>query len=134
MIGWQIPAMKNNLYFRYSTLLAALLLAFGLVTRGQAQNNSNVATLEEAYATLAQADHDYKGHRAEAMKQIKMAAKELGGEISGHGKKHEPQGTSDAQLKAAQGLLQQASTGLAGKALKHVNKAIAELNTALAIK
>lgn len=124
----------KNLYLRYSTLLATLLLAFGLVTRGQAQTNNNVALLEDAYATLAQADHDYKGHRAKAMVQIKRAVKELGAHISGNGKGHEPQATSDAQLKAALAILQQVSPGLSGKPLKHVNNAIADINTALAIK
>ena len=129
----QFQAMKNNLLLRYSTLLAAILLAFGLVTRAQAQT-SNITALDDAYATLAQGDHDYKGHRAKAMKQIKLAVGELGGVISGKGKGHEPQGTSDAQLKAAQGLLQQASAGLSGKALKHVTNAINEINDALAVR
>jgi len=84
-------------------------------------------------ATLAQADHDYKGHRVKAIKQIDLAVKELGGSISGHGKGREPQGTSDAQLKSAQGLLQ-GVTGLQGKAAKHVERAIAEINDVLAIK
>jgi len=126
--------MKNILSVRYSTLFATILLAFGLVTHGHAQTNANLTTLDDAYATLANADHDYKGHRAKAMRQIEAAVAELGGKISGHGKKHEPQGTSDAQLKAAQGLLQQAAAGLSGKSLKHVNNAITEINDALAVK
>ena len=111
--------MKNNLLLRYSFLLATILLAFGLVTRAQAQT-SNLATLDDAYATLVHADHDYKGHRAKAMKQVELAVQELGGKISGHGKVREPQAASDAQLRSAEGLLQQASGGLSGKALKHV--------------
>jgi hypothetical protein len=126
--------MTNKLYLRYSILLATWLLAFGLVTRGQAQTSSNVPTLDDAYATLAQADHDYKGHRVKAMKQIEAAVKELGGKISGKGKGHEPQGTSDAQLKAAQAMLQQTTSGLTGKALKHVNAAITQITDALAVK
>jgi hypothetical protein len=131
--GDQFEAMKNYLSLRYATLLATLLLAFGLVTRGQAQTG-NLTTLDDAYATLAQADHDYKGHRVKAMKQIELAVQELGGRISGKGKGHEPQGTSDAQLRAAQGLLQQARAGLSGKALRHVNASIAQINDALAIR
>src|SRR5271170_6389719 len=126
--------MTANLLLRYSTLLATLFLAFGLVARGQAQTTGNVTTLDDAYATLAQADHDYKGHRVRAMKLVEMAVNELGGKISGHGKGREPQGTSDAQLKAAQGLLRQAAAGLSGKALKHVNNAITEISHALAVK
>jgi len=126
--------MTPNLLRRYTLLLAALVLAFGLATRSQAQATVNLANLEDAYATLAHADHDYKGHRVRAMKQIELAAKELGGAISGKGKGHEPQGTSDAQLRAARELLQQASAGLSGKPLKHVNAAIAQITTALAIR
>ena len=125
--------MKNYIFLRYATLLASLLLAFGLVTRAQAQTG-NLTLLDDAYATVAQADHDYKGHRVRAMKQIELAVQELGGKISGQGRGREPQATSDAQLRAAQVLLQQASSGLSGKALKHVNAAIVQINTALAIK
>ena len=129
----KFEAMSKNLFIRYSMLLATLLLAFGLVTRAQAQPAGNLTLLDDAYATLAHADHDYKGHRVKAMKQIEAAVKELGGKISGKGRGHEPQGTSDAQLRAARVLLQQ-TTGLSGKALKHVDNAIAQINTALAIK
>lgn len=126
--------MKNNLIFRYSLLLTALLLAFGLVTSAQAQTAGPTTLLDEAYATLAQANHDYKGHRVAAMKQIKLAVGELGGKISAKGKGHEPQAASDAQLRAAESLLQQAGAGLSGKPLKHVNLAISQINTALKIR
>jgi hypothetical protein len=126
--------MKNYLLLRYSTLLATILLAFGLVTRGQAQTTGNLNTLYDAYATLAQGDHDYKGHRVRAMKQIELAVQELGGKIAGNGRGHEPQGTSDVQMRAAQSLLQQAGAGLSGKPLKHVNNAIAQINDGLSIR
>jgi hypothetical protein len=90
--------------------------------------------LVQAYATLGQADHDYKGHRVAAMKQIEAAAKLLGVNVRGDGKGHEKQGVSDAQLRTAQGLLQQARSGLSGKPLRHVNKALEQLSIALAIK
>jgi hypothetical protein len=54
--------------------------------------------LVQAYTTLGQADHDYKGHRVAAMKQIEAAAKLLGVNVRGDGKGHEKQGVSDAQL------------------------------------
>jgi hypothetical protein len=90
--------------------------------------------LVQAYTTLEHADHDYKGHRVAAMKQIEAAAKLLGVKVRGDGKGHEPQRVSDAQLHTAQGLLQQAKPGLSGKPLKHVNKALHELSIALSIK
>jgi hypothetical protein len=126
--------MNNHLYLRYSTLLATLFLAFGLVACGHAQSTGSITTLDDAYATLAHADHDYHGHRARAMKQIELAVKELGGAISGHGHVREPQIASDGQMRDAQAMLQQAAGGLSGKALKHVNNAIEQINTALSIR
>ncbi len=130
----KFESMKPNLLPRYATLLATLLLIFSLVTRGHAQAGGAFTKLDDAYATLAQADHDYKGHRAKAMKEIELAVHELGGKISGKGRGREPQGTSDAQLSAARSLLQQAAGGLSKKALKHVDAAIEQINIALSIK
>jgi hypothetical protein len=126
--------MTNNLFFRCSTVLAIIFLAFGFVTPVQAQSTATRTLLEDAYATLGSAKHDYKGHRVRAMNQIEAAFNECGWKIRGTGKVHEPQGTSDAQLRAAQSLLQQARAGLSGKAFKHANDAIAQINDALAIK
>lgn len=114
--------------------MAVVLLVFGLVTRAQAQSGNAAALLNDAYATLAQAKHDYKGHRVKAMKQIELALGEVGAKVTRTGKNHEPQGTSDAQLRAAQSLLQQASHELSGKALKHVDAAISQISTALSIR
>ena len=92
------------------------------------------ALLTQAYATLSMADHDYKGHRVAAMKQIELAGKLIGVNVRGDGRGHEKQGASDAQLRTAQNLLEQACSGLAPKPLKHVNKAIEQLSIALSIK
>lgn len=66
------------------------------------------------------------------MEQVKMAAKELGGKVSGKGKKHEPKSEADVQLKAAQDLLKQLVPNLKDKPLMHVNKAIKQIDAALA--
>jgi len=126
--------MINNLLFRSSIFLVTLLLVFGFVTPAHAQSAGAAVLLNDAYATLAQAKHDYKGHRVRAMKQIELALGEVGAKVSKTARPRESQGTSDAQLRAAQGLLQQAAAGLSGKALKHTNAAISQLNEALAIK
>jgi len=93
-----------------------------------------ITQLTQAYAALSVADHDYKGHRAAAMKQIEVAAKEMGVTLGGNGKGHEVQVTSDQQLQTATTLLQQARPGLPPKAQKHVDKALEDLAAALAIK
>ena len=126
--------MNKIFRLRSTTLLVAFFLALGLVGRAHAQAAAPTTSLEDAYATLAHADHDYKGHRARAMKQIEMAVNELGGKISGKGRVREPQAASDAQLRAAQALLQQAAGGFSGKALKHVQHAIAQIHDALSVK
>lgn len=90
--------------------------------------------LIQAYANLEMADHDYHGHRADAMKQVEAAGKELKINVRGDGRGREKQGVSDEQLRAAKGSLEQARAGLKGKPLKHVNAAIHQINVALKIK
>ena len=90
--------------------------------------------LRQAYGELASADHDYKGHRAAAMKRIEEAGKALGLKLHGEARTHEKQGISDVHLRNAQGLLSQAESGLSGKALKHVQAAEKDLSVALKVK
>ncbi len=91
-------------------------------------------SLISAYATLERADHDYKGHRKEAMLQIEAAAKELGINVRGDGKGREKQGVSDEQLRAARKMLEDSRAELHGRPLKHVNRAIEQISVALKIK
>lgn len=101
---------------------------------GVVPNASPIGLLDQAYALLSVANHDYKGHRIHAMHAIRAAAQELGAPLKGEGKGRENQGTSDSQLRSALPLLQQAAAGLTGKPLLHVQEAIKELNIALTIK
>jgi hypothetical protein len=100
----------------------------------QAQPVAPGDLLRQAYATLSVANHDYKGHRVLAMKQIEAAARLLSTDIRGDGKGHITQGLSDEQLRTARGMLEQARAGLAGKPLRHVNRAINQINIALRIR
>jgi hypothetical protein len=124
----------KTLFLRSFTGVAVACLAIFFSLNLFAAPSGPGDLLTQAYVTLSVADHDYKGHRIEAMKQIEAAGKILGMNVRGDGKGHEKQGTSDEQLRTAQGLLQQASSGLSGKALKHVNNAINQISTALTIK
>ena len=126
---------------RFFISMAVLTLSLSLSATVRAQSPPPPAyppavpgLLSQAYADLSQADHDYKGHRVRAMKQIEHAAKELGFTLSGTGHGHEAQVTSDDQLRAAQGLLQQAVSGLPPRAQEHVQKAIEQISVALSIK
>jgi hypothetical protein len=138
---------------RATACVAAAFLSLSLAGEARAQKGAPLAPaakaqsetipndgteaglLRQAYGLLSVANHDYQGHRARAMKQIEVAAQHLGVNLRGDGKGHEGQATSDAQLRNAQALLVQASGGLkAGQGLAHVKLAIAQLNTALAIR
>jgi hypothetical protein len=125
--------MKSNVIRSLVALaLACIVISFG--SRLVARPVPSADLLVQAYTTLGQADHDYKGHRVAAMKQIEAAAKLLGVNVRGEGRGHEKQVVSDAQLRTAQGLLQQAQSGLSGKPLRHVNKALQQLSIALSLK
>lgn len=100
---------------------------------------SEVATLIQAYDTLATADHDYKGHRVHAMKAIEAACKLLGTNIAGQGKGHEKQALSDEQLRSVLASIQQvrgslAVAGTQPQVVKHLDVAIDQLTIALSIK
>jgi hypothetical protein len=93
-----------------------------------------VDLLRRAYITLAEADHDYDGHRIEAMRKIEEAGKEIGERLSGDGHDHEKQGISDEHLREARNLLNEAKGALKGKALKHIDAAEHQIAIALKIR
>ena len=101
-------------------------------------NSAEAGMLQNAYLILATGDHDYKGHRIKAMKQIEAAAKLLGVTLSGDAKDKQPQPLSDAKLREAQGLLQNvlgaAEVKNQERVTKHITNAINQINTALSIR
>jgi hypothetical protein len=119
-------------FLRIVLLISMLTLPFGLTV--DAAPAPPPEMLRQAYVSLSVADHDYKGHRVKAMKEIQAACKLLGYKLHGEGRGHEKQIVSDVQLRNAQELLEQARHGLRGKPLKHVNAAIKQITIALAIR
>ena len=137
--------------------LASAALAKAVPAKGTA-NAELIQTLKSAHRLLVSADYDYEGHRAKAAKDVRNTLEELGhhhkkaqpGLTPNKGgvvppkvahasqeKMHEPQATSDAQLREAQQLLQGALTQLNVRhpqATANVKAAITEINMALAIK
>jgi hypothetical protein len=95
---------------------------------------NEIGMLDQAYGLLSHADHDYDGHRKRAMHQIEDAARILGTKLSGDGKGHEKQGTSDSQLREAESLLANAVGGLRGKSHHHIEEALKQLGIALRTK
>jgi hypothetical protein len=106
---------------------------------------AQVKELHDIKVLLELADHDYKGHRAEAVKQLTEAIHALHPGHKHHAKGvkggGEPQALSDAQLKESiktlNAVLAQLSTAggaPATKAAVHVTNAIKQLEIALTIK
>lgn len=99
------------------------------------RDSKEAEMMHQAYRILASGDHDYHGHRAEAMHQIKKAAELLGVDLSGDEKSHERQALSDDRLRDARGLLQSV---LGASEVKdqdrisdHIHAAIKEIDSAL---
>jgi hypothetical protein len=114
--------------------------------------------LRTAHTLLAEANHDYDGHRALAAKEVHRAIVELRGKkaapavvdpakaaakagskpAAGAAGQHEPQEVSDGQLRQAQQLLQQALSVVTsagrGKAAGQIRAAVGEIDAALTIK
>lgn len=106
---------------------------------------AEVKELHDIKVLLELADRDYKGHRAEAVKQLTEAIHALhpGHKHKGKGVKggKEPQRLSDAQLKESIKTLNDVLAQLtaaggapATKAAVHVTNAIKDLEVALTIK
>jgi hypothetical protein len=101
-------------------------------------DTAEAGMLHHAYRILAYGDHDYKGHRAAAMKQVKAAADLLGVDLSGDDRDRKPQVLSDDELRQARGLL----TNVLGasevkgqdRISRHINAAIKQIDIALAIR
>ena len=124
--------MKRTLFHYLLTVACAFLLV--APAQRLLAGPGSAELLKQAYIALGRADHDYKGHRLEAMKHVEAAGKEMGLEMHGEGKGHEKQWVSDDQLREAKGLLEQALPGLAGKAAQHTKKAIEQINASLNVK
>jgi len=94
--------------------------------------------LHKAYRILASGDHDYKGHRAAAMKQVKAAADLLGLDLRGDDKDRESQSLSDARMREARGYLVNVLESSEVKGQKkienHINAAIRQIDTALSVR
>ena len=94
--------------------------------------------LRDVYITLATGDHDYKGHRAAAMFQVKAAADLLGLDLGGDTMTRQPQVLSDdkmrdSKLKIAQ-VMGAAEVKDQQKVVKHLEEAVHQINLGLGIK
>jgi len=101
-------------------------------------DSAEAGMLHRAYHILARGDHDYKGHRAKAMKAVEAAGKLLGMDLDGDDKDRQPQPLSDDKLREAQGLianvLASADVKDQKRIVKHLTEAVNQINIALDIK
>jgi hypothetical protein len=124
---------------RFTIFVSAWL--FGANLDATPDNNTIVASqggadaLQLAYSTLAEANHNYFGHRKAAMKQVQAAAQLLGIDLQGDGQGKEEQNQSDTQLAQVQQLLQQLGATLTSEeqkpVLEHIDKAVKRISMAL---
>lgn len=114
-----------------TALLAACALFIAVPNQANAEPPGPGALLRQAYITLSYGNHDYKGHRYYAMREIEAAANIMKFELRGDGPGFERQRVSDDQLRDARLTLQQARGELKGRARRHVDKAIGEIDAAL---
>jgi hypothetical protein len=144
--------MSRYISFLTSLVILSLTASASHAAVGVSPYGTQIKELHQIKVLLERADHDYKGHRAAAVKEITKAIHALGANSGQHqktgvhphtGKPHEAQALSDAQLRAAiQSLVtvsqQLQSAGAknprAGKAALDVQLAVKQLNMALAIK
>ncbi len=115
----------------FSIILVLSVLSFPLAGKLSAQPSGPGALLRQAYITLSYGNHDYNGHRYYAMREIETAANIMKFDLRGDGPGFERQRDSDAQLRDARGVLEQARRELKGRARKHVDKAMGEIDAAL---
>lgn len=91
--------------------------------------------LHHAYRILASGDHDYHGHRDEALNQIHKAADLLGVDLHGDDRDREKQVLSDDRLREAKGLLKNVLDNSEVKGQErishHIELAIREIDLAL---
>jgi len=90
--------------------------------------------LVQAYSALAAANHDYNGHRLEAMEHIRKAGDFMGVKIRGDEKRYEHPAVSDEQLRIAHRLLRDARRGLKGPPREQVDRALNQIDTALHVR
>jgi len=115
------------------------------VTVGQSQLETVVFSdtkeanmLHEAYRMICHGDHDYNGHRVEAMHHLEKAALLLREDLTGDRNLHETQVLSDEKMKYAQGLIIKVRDAATVKdqpeIRRELNLAIKQINQALAAK
>lgn len=119
-------------YIRLGAVLLAM--SFGISAYAETPRED----LVHAYRLLRDADADYHGHRAAAMKEVEAAGHKLGLSLEGEGLHEERQWKSDKRLEEARRLLKDARNKLEDhdreRAASQVDAAVHEIDEALKVK
>lgn len=111
--------------------VVAAVLSFGVWAHAEPARQE----LAHAYWLLKTADHDYGGHRVNAMHAIENAGKTLGIELRGDLPERERQWKSDAQMTEALRLVRDARDKMEDadrhRVADHLERAVKELDAAL---
>lgn len=98
-------------------------------------DSAEAGILINAYDILASSDHDYGGHRAKAMQEVRDAAKLLGVKLHGDDHERQHQVVSDEKMQSAAGMLskvlENAEVKGQPRVSKHLSEAINQINHAL---
>jgi hypothetical protein len=112
---------------------AVLAVSFGLSAYAEPPRDE----IAHAYRLLKLTDRDYAGHRAAAVDEVKAAGDDLGLDLHGKLSDHDRQWKSDERLTEARRLLRDARDKLEDhdrdRVAKHMDKAIKEIDSALAV-
>ena len=131
----KILKMKSG--FR-NCLVTGAIFAAALVVGTAARAETPREELAHAYVLLKMANHDYHGHRGEAMKAVEKAGDMLGLDLKGHGSEREGQMKSDELVAESGRLLRDARGKLEARdrdrVAAHVDHAIEEVDKALRAK
>jgi hypothetical protein len=127
--------MKTTTRTFYLQILAVVM---ALSFAASAYAESPREELVHAFRLLKHADHDYAGHREIAMHEVEAAGRALGLELGGDDAERERQWKSDERVIEARRLLREARNKLEARdrdrVAAHIEKAIKELDAALAVK
>jgi hypothetical protein len=145
----------KNAFMRFRAVVVGAAMTFVMVSGVYAATSTNAATeyldpngdysrltepeaLKMAYQVLADANHDYNGHRKGAMIEIGRPAKAVGLELAADGGGREDQDVSDARFHLAKRLLEQVRSRLAEGAPEaervHIDEALKEISKGLQIR
>ncbi len=145
----------KNAFMRFRAGVVGVAMICVTVSGAYATTSTNAATeyldpegdysrltepeaLKMAYQVLADANHDYNGHRKGAMIEIARAAKVVGLELAADGGPREDQDVSDARFHLAKRLLEQVRARLSAGAPEaervHIDEALKEISKGLQIR